>query len=287
MLLSAIPIDPLVAERVERLEIPFNRYGIDPYGIDKRALAQWYSFLGFFYQQYFDVEVFGMENIPPAGRAMLVGNHSGGIALDAAMVLSSCFFELNPPRLAQGMADRFIAAIPGAGHISKRVGQVTGLPEHAERLLADERLLMVFPEGHRGTAKLAHQADSLVRFGTGFVRLALAARAPIIPVAFIGGGEAFPTIANSKSLGRLIGVPYVPIPRYLNPLLRRVRLQILFGPPMHFEGTGKEDDDVIAGLVERVRVRVGWLIEQGRAYRDGYLPASELELGDTSNERGP
>lgn len=286
VLLSAIPTDPLVAERVERLEIPFNRFGIDPYGIDKRALAQWFSFLGFFYHQYFDVEVFGVENVPAAGRAMMVGNHSGGVALDGAMILASTFFEMNPPRLTQAMADRFLAAIPGAGHTAKRVGQVTGLPEHALRFLADERLLLVFPEGHRGTAKLAHESDTLVRFGTGFMRLALAARAPIVPVAFIGGGEAFPTIANSEALGKLIRVPYVPIPRFLNPVPRRVRLQILFGPPMHFEGTGNEDDATIAGLVDRVRVRVGWLIEQGRAYREGYLPAAELELGTTTTERG-
>ena len=57
-----------------------------------------------------------------------------------------------------------------------------GLPEHAERLLEEDRLLMVFPEGARGTAKLFRERHSLVEFGTGFVRLALKTKTPIVPV---------------------------------------------------------------------------------------------------------
>jgi 1-acyl-sn-glycerol-3-phosphate acyltransferase len=45
---------------------------------------------------------------------------------------------------------------------------------------------MVFPEGARGTAKLYKERHSLVRFGTGFIRLALETRCPIIPFAFDG-----------------------------------------------------------------------------------------------------
>ena len=91
---------------------------------------------------------------------MLVGNHSGGVAIDGAMVLASMFFEMDPPRLAQGMAEKFInrAAVRRRSWTS-RTGQFTGLPEHAERLLEDERLLMVFPEGARGTAKLYRRAQ--------------------------------------------------------------------------------------------------------------------------------
>ena len=58
-----------------------------------------------------------------------------------------------------------------------------GLPEHAVRLLEDDRLLLVFPEGARGTAKLFKDRNSLVRFGTGFMRLALQTGTPIVPTA--------------------------------------------------------------------------------------------------------
>src|SRR5262249_23686404 len=162
------------------------------------------------------------------GRAMLVGNHSGGVALDGAMTHASMFFDMNPPRLAQGMAEKFLNQVPFFSQFTNRLGHFTGLPEHAVRLLEDGRLLMVFPEGARGTAKLYPERHSLVQFGTGFMRLAMKTKTPIVPFAFIGGGEAIPTIMNSNALGKLVGAPYVPITPYLVTVPLPVRLAIYY-----------------------------------------------------------
>lgn len=258
-----------VRQRVDALELDWNRYGVDPYGAAKPDLARFYSFLTLLYRRYFDVEVYGIDHVPARGRAMLVGNHSGGYALDGAMVLASLFWELEPPRVAHGMAEKFIERVPFGALLSNRVGHLTGLPEHAERLLEDERLLMVFPEGARGTAKLYGDRYSLVRFGTGFLRLALATRTPIVPFAFLGGGEAIPTIANLYRLGKLLGVPYIPVTPYLLPLPRPVSLQLLYGEPMHFDGDGSEEDAVVQRWVDQVRDRIAQLIDDGRKLRRG------------------
>ncbi|MBM4358643.1 MAG: 1-acyl-sn-glycerol-3-phosphate acyltransferase, partial [Deltaproteobacteria bacterium] len=170
----------------------------------------------------------------------------------------------------------FIAALPFAAEWTSRCGQFTGLPEHARRLLDAERLLLVFPEGAAGTAKLFPERHSLVRFGSGFMRLALEARAPVVPVAFLGGGEAVPTIHNSYRLGRALGVPYVPFTPYGPPLPLPVRLDVLYGAPMHFEGDGSEHDDVIAAQVERVRARIGAMSDLGLAYRGGHIDEARL-----------
>src|SRR5438132_11111077 len=127
-----------VAERVRRLEIPFNQHGLDPYGIGRRELTVFFSMLSYLYRKYFHVKVSGIEHVPPRGRAMLIGNHSGGVALDGGMVLASMLLEMEPPRLAQGMAEKFMNMLPFMSQYSSRCGQVTGLPEHAERLLEDE-----------------------------------------------------------------------------------------------------------------------------------------------------
>ena len=256
-----------VRERVGRLELPFNRHGIDPYGIRQGDLAQMFTLFELVYRYYFRVTVSGLEHVPARGRAMLVGNHSGGYAVDGAMVIASAFFDKEPPRLVQGMVDKFVNRLPFASQWSARLGQFTGLPEHAERLLRDDRLLLVFPEGARGTAKLYPERNTLVEFGTGFVRLALATRAPIIPFGFIGGGEAIPTIANLYRLGRLFGVPYIPITPYLIPVPRPVSLALHYGEPMQLEGSGSEDDDVIEGHVERVKDHIRALVARGRAQR--------------------
>src|SRR5262245_5578460 len=206
-----LPIDAAVRQRVDRLELPWNELGIDPYGISKDYLAANFTALRFFYKHYFAVEAYGLHHVPKRGRVMLVGNHSGGFALDGIMVIGSMFFDMEPPRVAQGMAEKFLNKLPFASQISSRLGHLTGLPEHAERLLADERCLMVFPEGTRGTAKLYKERYTLVHFGSGFMRLAMKMKTPIVPFAFLGGGEAVPTISNAVTLGKLLGVPYIPV----------------------------------------------------------------------------
>ena len=277
--LSGIPLPTSgeVAARVEELDLPFNRHGVDPYGVDKAELAKFFTMLGFFYQKYFDVRVHGIDNVPASGRGMLVGNHSGGYAVDAGMVIAASFFEMERPRLAQGMVEFFMSKMPFLSMFTSKVGQFTGLPEHCIRLLDDDRLLMVFPEGARGTAKLYKDRDSLVGFGTGFVRLALQTNTPIIPFAFVGAGEAIPTVANLYKLGKLFGVPYIPVTPYLVALPLPVQFQVIFGEPIVLEGSESDTDDVIAGHVERVKSRIAKLLAQGRAVRQGKLRPQEID----------
>lgn len=271
----SLPVDSEVRERLEQLEIPFNEYGVDPYGISKSYLGPSFTGLKFLFRHYFSVESYGIENVPPRGRVMLVGNHSGGIAVDGAMVVASQFLEMNPPRLAQGMAEKFLNKVPFASQLTNRCGHLTGLPEHAERLLADERMLMVFPEGARGTAKLFKERYSLVHFGTGFVRLAMKMKTPIVPFAFLGGGEAVPTISNAVSLGKLLGVPYIPITPWLLAVPIPAKLEIYYSAPMVFEGTGSEEDEVVNAHVEKVKDRIAQLIDVGRRRRRGEGPRDQ------------
>ena len=258
-----------VEQKVDGLEIPFNRHGLDPYGVSKKDLKRLYSILAFFYRRYFRVSVHGIENVPKRGRAMIIGNHSGGWALDGMMVLMSMLLEMDPPRLAQGMAEKFLNRLPLFSLFTSRTGNFTGTPENAVHLLEHERLLMVFPEGARGTAKLYPERHTLVKFGTGFMRLALQTKTPIIPFAFVGGGEAIPTVMNLEKIGALFGVPYIPITPYLIALPRPVPLAIHYGVPMEFTGTGNEEDAVIEGYVEEVKRRVASLLDDGVRLYEG------------------
>ncbi|MBS1149755.1 MAG: Acyltransferase domain protein, partial [Myxococcaceae bacterium] len=92
--------DERIADLVDRLELGFNSLGLDPYGVSKKHLRVGFTALAFLYRHYFRVKAFGIEHVPPRGRAMLVGNHSGGVAIDGAMVLASMLLEMEPPRLA-------------------------------------------------------------------------------------------------------------------------------------------------------------------------------------------
>jgi 1-acyl-sn-glycerol-3-phosphate acyltransferase len=194
------------------------------------------------------------------------------------------FFAKDPPRLAQGMVEKFMNRLPFASLLTSRCGQFVGLPEHAVRLLEDDRLLMVFPEGARGTAKLYRERYSLVRFGTGFVRLAMRTKSPIIPFAFLGGGAAIPTFFNAVSLGRMVGAPYVPITPYGLPFPLPVRLEVEYGEPMVFHGTGAESDTIIEGYVEEVRSRIAAMIDSGRKRRESFAEQTLRDLRESKRE---
>lgn len=271
----SILIDSEVADKIERLDLPFNRYGLDPYGISKEHLARFFSALGWFYRHYFRVKAHGMEWVPERGRVMVVGNHSGGLPVDAAMVLSSLILEHEPPRLGHGMAEKFAQRWPFVSSWFSRLGQLAGLTEHAVRLLEDERVVLVFPEGARGTGKLFKDRYKMVRFGSGFMRLALQTRTPIVPFAFLGGEEALPTVFHIDWIARLLGAPYFPVPIQVVPFPLPVACEVYYGEPMLFEGDGNEPDEVVRGYVRRVRERIETMIAAGLEPRGIRAPASE------------
>jgi 1-acyl-sn-glycerol-3-phosphate acyltransferase len=275
---NLLPIDPEIAARIEAIDLEFNKFGIDPYGIDKNDLTRFVSAFAWIYRFYFKVHVYGLEHVPSEGRGLLVGNHSGGVAIDGMMVMGSMLLDAEPPRLPHAMIDKFIHEFPGVSQVMSRMGQFTGNPDQARRLLNAERLVLAFPEGARGTAKLAKDADSLVDFGTGFMRLALETKSPIVPFGFVGGGDALPTIANLKRLGRLLGVPYVPITKWILLVPKPTRFQLLYGKPMYFEGTGHERDEVVSEMVVQVKERIRDLIRQGRQLREQEISEEDLVL---------
>jgi 1-acyl-sn-glycerol-3-phosphate acyltransferase len=112
------------------------------------------------------------------------------------------------------------------------------------------------------------------------MRIALETKVPIVPIAFIGGEEAIPTIYHAKGLAKLFGIPYVPITPYLLPIPLPVHCEVHYGEPMKFEGTGNEPDDVINGYVEQVKERVEELIAIGRGSRS-------RGLADLGEDWGP
>ena len=94
-----------------------------------------------------------------------------------------------------------------------KIGAVPAHPANVHRLLYDEQqLVLVFPEGRKGTEKLYKDRYQLRRFGRGgFVEAAMRARAPIVPIAVVGAEEAAPVFAQVKPLQRLTGLLYFPI----------------------------------------------------------------------------
>ncbi len=84
--------------------------------------------------------------------------------------------------------------------------------ENGVRLLNQEELVAVYPEGYKGVGKLFKDRYRLARFGRGgFVRMALKTGAPMIPVSVVGAEETYISLYRSSTLAKLTGFPYFPI----------------------------------------------------------------------------
>jgi 1-acyl-sn-glycerol-3-phosphate acyltransferase len=136
---------PELEARLARLVAPQNEYGVDPFGMEldftKAAIAP----VLWLYRSYFRVQTHGIEHVP-AGRVMLISNHSGQIPLDGAMIAMALLVEGEPPRVVRAMVEKWAPTLPFVAPFFARIGQVVGTPENARRLLAAGE----FPPGSMG-----------------------------------------------------------------------------------------------------------------------------------------
>jgi 1-acyl-sn-glycerol-3-phosphate acyltransferase len=159
---------------------------------------------------WFRVEVQGAENIPADGAALLVSNHAGGLPIDALVLQSVIYDEIE--RHSRTLGADLVFATPYAGDFARKIGVTLACQEDAERLLGNGELVTVFPEGFKGLGKLYTERYKLQRFGRGgFVSAAARARVPIVPISIIGSEEIYPQIAHLPGLARILGVPYLPV----------------------------------------------------------------------------
>ncbi len=166
-----------------------------------------------FYHYWFRCEVEGIEHVPSAGGALLVSNHAGALPPDAPMIAKAIKEEHPHPRPLHLTMEHFFKGYPGLSMLLPKIGGVPAHPANVHRLLFDEQqLVLVFPEGRKGTEKLYKDRYRLRRFGRGgFVEAAMRAKAPIVPVAVVGAEEAMPAFAQFKLAQRLTGLIYFPL----------------------------------------------------------------------------
>lgn len=258
-------VDQRILERIDALpRHNLNEFGVDPFGCDPETVKLVAPLLMFLKEHWFRCEIHGIEHVPEGGRFLLIGNHSGQLPFDAAMVATTVLADAPKPRLVRSMVERWSAELPFVGSLFTRMGQIVGEPTACARLLEAEEAVMVFPEGARGINKMFAQRYQLGTFGHGFMRLALETRSPIVPVAVIGAEEQAPAVMDIKPLARLLGFPAMPLifPQLL-PLPLPVKYRIWFGEPMEFKGSFDEDDDVVAGQVKQVKHTIQRMIARG------------------------
>ncbi|HEY3019065.1 MAG TPA: lysophospholipid acyltransferase family protein [Solirubrobacteraceae bacterium] len=222
----------------------------------------------FLYRYWFRVDVEGIDNVPAEGGALLVSNHAGALPPDAPMIAKAIREEHPRPRPLYLTVEHFFKGYPGFSMLLPKIGGVAAHPANVHRLLYDEgELVLVFPEGRKGTEKLYKDRYRLRRFGRGgFVEAAMRARAPIVPIAVVGAEEAAPIFAHFTLLQKLTGLLYVP----LTPTFPHGGLLGMFGflpakflirflDPIRTDDLGDapwEDKGLVQTVAHEVRTRI-------------------------------
>ena len=270
--------DPLAAVEVAATDLPKSLrdaiermarrlrgdYHEDEWGFDEEFAEAAYPFFELLYDRWWRVEATGVDNVPAHGRAMLVSNHAGALfPFDASMITGAIMKRHPLPRWPRFMVLDWAFTLPYLSAFMRKVGGVPASQFNATRILESDGLMMVFPEGVKGTGKPFAERYRLQRFGRGgFVEIALRTGSPIIPIAVVGSEEIYPKIADSQAMAKLIGAPFVPItptfpwlgPLGLIPLPSKWRIE--FCDPIDISGLGPEaaeDRRIVFEISEQVR----------------------------------
>ena len=247
---------------------------IDDWGRSQRVTDLIEPLIDFYYRYWFRVEVEGVHHVPAQGGALIVSNHSGALPPDAPMIMQAIRHEHPAPRPVYMLGEHWFKGYPGVGLLTNKIGLVAAHPANAQRLLRDEqRLALVFPEGQKGSRKLYWQRYRLRRFGRGgFVRTAIRAGVPIVPVAVVGAEEAMPIFAHVPLLKRLTGLAYFPVNHAFPHLglaaalmYLPAKFKIRFLEPVDLSAHPPEDADDLAlvqGLSEEIRAHIQGELEQ-------------------------
>jgi 1-acyl-sn-glycerol-3-phosphate acyltransferase len=258
-----------------------GHYPEDEWGLDEEFVELVYPFFEFLYESWWRVQVKGVQNVPAHGRALLTANHAGILPWDATMISFALQREHPLPRLPRFLVLNWAFDLPFVSVAIRKVGGVTASPYNALRLLEQDELVAVFPEGVKGTGKPFRNRYRLQRFGRGgFVEIALRSGAPIVPVAVVGSEEIYPKLGDSAALARITGAPFFPLtptfpwlgPLGTIPLPSKWRIE--FCEPIDTSGYGPDAADdraLVFELSEQVRETVQQklyenLVERGPAF---------------------
>jgi len=240
-----------------------GRYEVDEFGFDRELTERVFQpALSRLFHDWFRAEVTGGEHLPARGPALIVGNHSGTLALDALMLCVAVHENTEPGRHLRLLGADLVFRVPFVSELARKSGGTVACNPDAERLMAGGELVGVFPEGFKGVGKHFSQRYKLQRFGRGgFVSAALRTGTPIIPAAIVGAEETYPMLADIKPLARLLGAPYFPVtptfpalgPLGLIPLPSKWLIE--FGEPIPTTDLVDSADDplVVFNLADQVR----------------------------------
>jgi 1-acyl-sn-glycerol-3-phosphate acyltransferase len=154
---------------------------------------------------WFRMEIEGWENLPDP-PVLVVGVHAGApFVWDAWTVGIQWWRRFGSDRVLHGTAHDALMAAPLIGSYFRKMGVLPAAPDSIAGALAAGHDVALWPGGEVDALRPWVQRDEAVLAGRkGFVRMAINAGVPIVPVATVGGPDSMPVLVRGRRLARAL-----------------------------------------------------------------------------------
>jgi len=210
----------------------FRQYDLDsPDNRDPELIDALCGLINSPLRRYFRSEVRGLDRIPK-GPGLYVGNHNGGLLTADSFIFGGAVYETHGmDEMPYGLGHELTISLPVIHQFVMPIGAIRASHENAHRLFERGAKVLVYPGGDMEAMRPWRDRNRIVFDGrVGYVRLALRARVPIIPVVAVGAHETFLVLDDMRWLSRLLGLD-----RFLRvgvwPLTLSVPWGLTVGPP--------------------------------------------------------
>ena len=174
-------------------------------GMDDRWMERQKYFWNPLVDYWFRMEVEGWKHLPEP-PVLLIGIHSGApFVWDAWTVGIHWWRRFGTERPIHGTAHDALMAAPVIGTYFRKMGVLPAAPDSIAAALAAGHDVALWPGGEVDSLRRWTDRDKAVLAGrTGFVRMAIRAGVPIVPIATVGGPDAMPVLATGRRLARAL-----------------------------------------------------------------------------------
>ena len=240
-------------------------------GLDQAFVARHKYLWNPLVDYWFRMEMEGWEHLPDP-PALLIGIHSGApFVWDAWTVGIQWWRHFGAERPLHGTAHDALMAAPLIGRYFRRMGVLPAAPDSIAAALAAGRDVALWPGGEIDSLRPWVRRDEAILGGRkGFVRTAIKAGVPIVPISTVGGADSMPVIFSGRRLARAlqldklarmkvfpfaIHAPWGIAPAMLPEIPFPTKIRTAFQEPVELDPdpARADDDDYVEAKYEEVR----------------------------------
>jgi 1-acyl-sn-glycerol-3-phosphate acyltransferase len=237
---------------------------------DERFIGAQQPVWNFILDHYFRMEVRGWHRLPEP-PCLVVGIHAGGILpIDAYAFGFSWFREFGFDRIPRGTAHDFLTNAPVIGDFLKKIGTIPASREGIAAALDQGEDVILYPGGDLDAMRPWRQRDEVVFGGRkGWIRMALEAQVPIVPVANVGGSDTLMVLGGGEKIAKTLR---------LDKLLRAKTFPIGLGFPLGLAPASIPQIPLPAKLRSEILEPIYLGGEEGQRFDDEYVERKEQDV---------